>query len=122
MDVTGARIGERWHIGSDGLVLEVSAPRIPCRTFAAFLNVNQWVKTFTQAGKPGAYLRVASPGTVRAGDPITIDYRPNHNVTIELVFRARMTEPELLSQLLQADALSAELKAYARRGLASHDA
>jgi len=119
IDVTGARIGERWRIGTEGLVLEVSAPRTPCRTFAAFLHLNQWIKTFTQAGKPGAYLRVISPGAVRAGDPIAIDYRPDHDVTIGLVFRARMTEPELLPRLLVADALSAELKSYARRRVAS---
>ena len=110
---------ERWRIGTEGLVLEVSAPRTPCRTFAAFLHLNQWIKTFTQAGKPGAYLRVISPGAVRAGDPIAIDYRPDHDVTIGLVFRARMTEPELLPRLLVADALSAELKSYARRRVAS---
>ena len=27
IEVTQARIGERWRIGTDGLVLEVSAPR-----------------------------------------------------------------------------------------------
>jgi MOSC domain-containing protein YiiM len=115
IDVTGALIGERWRVGTDGLLLEVSAPRTPCRTFAAFLNLNRWIKTFTDAGKPGAYLRVISPGTVRAGDAIVIEYRPDHDVTIELVFRARMSEPELLPQLLATDALSAELKAYARK-------
>jgi MOSC domain-containing protein YiiM len=119
IDVTGARIGERWRVGSDGVLLEVSAPRTPCRTFAAFLHLNQWIKTFTQVGKPGAYLRVISPGTVRAGDAITIDYRPDHDVTIGLVFRARMSEPELLPRLLVADALSAELKAYAQRRVTS---
>jgi MOSC domain-containing protein YiiM len=121
IDVTGARIGERWRIGTGGLVLEVSAPRTPCRTFAAFLHLNQWIKTFTEAGKPGAYLRVISPGAVSAGDPIRIDYRPDHHVTIGLVFRARMTEPALLPQLLVADALSAELQAYARRRAASSE-
>ena len=30
LDVTGARIGERWRIGGE-VLLEVSAPRIPCR-------------------------------------------------------------------------------------------
>ena len=83
-------------------------------------NLSHWIKTFTQAGKPGAYLRVISPGTVRAGDAITIDYRPDHDVTIGLVFRARMSEPELLPRLLVADALSAELKDYARRRVASN--
>ena len=119
VDVTEARIGERWRIGADGLVLEVSAPRTPCRTFQAFLQLSHWIKTFTQAGKPGAYLRVISPGTVRAGDTITIDHRPDHEVTIGLVFRARMSEPDLLPQLLAADALSAELKAYVGRRVAS---
>ncbi|OBK55591.1 MOSC domain-containing protein [Mycobacterium kubicae] len=119
IDVTNARIGERWRVGSDGVLLEVSAPRTPCRTFSAFLNLSQWIKTFTQAGKPGAYFRVLSPGTVQAGDPITVDYRPDHDVTIALVFRARMQEPELLPRLLVADALSAEMKGYARRRLAS---
>jgi MOSC domain-containing protein YiiM len=121
MDVTGARIGERWRVGTDGLLLEVSAPRTPCRTFSSFLNLSHWMKTFTQAGKPGAYLRVLSPGTVRAGDDITIDYRPDHDVTIELVFRAKMSEPELLPRLLAADALSAEIKTYVRRRVASRE-
>jgi MOSC domain-containing protein YiiM len=115
MDVTGARIGERWRVGTDGLLLEVSAPRTPCRTFSAFLDLRHWMKTFTQAGKPGAYFRVLSTGTVRAGDDITITHRPDHDVTIGLVFRAKMSEPELLPRLLAADALSAELKTYVRR-------
>lgn len=115
VDVTRARIGERWRIGTDGLVLEVSAPRTPCRTFAAFLAAEGWIKTFTRAAKPGAYLRVISPGTVRAGDTIAIEHRPDHDVTIELAFRARMSEPDLLPRLLAADALSAELRAHAVR-------
>lgn len=115
VEVTQARIGERWHIGTDGLVLEVSAPRTPCRTFSAFLDLDGWIKTFTAAAKPGAYLRVISPGTVRAGDAISIEHSPDHDVTINLVFRAKMSEPELLPQLLAADALSSELKTFVRR-------
>ncbi|MGE2722187.1 MOSC domain-containing protein [Mycolicibacterium celeriflavum] len=117
VDVTRARIGERWRVGTDGLVLEVSAPRTPCRTFAAFLQIDRWMKTFTAAAKPGAYLRVVSPGTVGPGDEIVVEHRPDHDVTIELAFRARMSDSSLLPELLAADALSAELKAYARRRL-----
>jgi len=115
IEVTGAVIGERWRIGREGPLLEVSAPRTPCRTFSAFLEIGNWIKTFTRAAKPGAYLRVITPGTVRAGDAISIESRPDHDVTIDLVFRARMSDRKLLPHLLQADALSAELKAYARR-------
>lgn len=119
VDVTEARIGERWRIGSDGPLLEVSAPRTPCRTFSAFLQRHNWIKTFTEAAKPGAYLRVVSPGALRAGDEISIDYRPDHDVTIGLVFRARMSDPDLLPKLLAADALSSELKTYVHRRVGS---
>lgn len=122
VDVTQARIGERWRIGTSGLVLEVSAPRTPCRTFAAFLAAEKWIKRFTAAGKPGAYLRVIAPGPVQTGDIITIEDRPDHDVTIELAFRARMSEPELLPMLLAADALSADFKEHASRTSSSNSA
>ena len=115
VEVSRALIGERWQVGGDGLVLEVSAPRIPCRTFAAALGERGWIKTFTRAAKPGAYLRVLSPGTVAAGDAITVIHRPDHSVTVALVFRAETLEPELLPQLLVADALPEETKELARR-------
>jgi MOSC domain-containing protein YiiM len=115
IDVTGARIGERWHVGSDGLVLEVTSPRTPCRTFAAFLGIPGLIKTFTKASIPGAYFRVVSPGTVRAGDPVVVSHRPDHDVTVAMVFRAILSEPDLLPQLLHVDALPEDIKALARR-------
>ena len=87
LEVTHARIGERWRVGAD-LVLEVAVPRIPCRTFAAWLEVQGWVKTFTRTAVPGAYLRVVSEGAVQAGDPVVVEHRPDHDVTIGLTFRA----------------------------------
>jgi MOSC domain-containing protein YiiM len=115
LDVTGARVGERWLVGSDGLVLEVTRPRIPCRTFATWLSIRGWVKTFTKAATPGAYLRVIESGTVRAGDSIVVVDRPDHDVTVGLVFRALTLEPELLPLVLEADALPDEIKELARR-------
>ena len=38
-------------------------------------------------------------------------------VTVELAFRARMSDASLLPELLAADALSAELKTYVRKRL-----
>jgi len=104
LDVNGALIGERWRIGSS-VVLEVSCPRIPCGTFQGWLARADWIKRFTQAATPGAYLRVVSPGPVSAGDPVTIEHRPAHDVTIEITFRALTTSPELLPRLLAAGAL-----------------
>ncbi len=109
VDVTNALIGERWLIGG-GLVLEVSAPRIPCRTFQEWLAVQGWIKTFTAAATPGAYLRVIGPGDVRADDAIEVVSRPGHSVTIGHVFRALTIQPELLPMLLEARALPQETK------------
>ncbi|GAA3203015.1 MOSC domain-containing protein [Dactylosporangium siamense] len=109
LDVTGARIGERWRIGAD-LLLEVSAPRIPCRTFAAWLGEQGWIKRFTEGAIPGAYLRVLQPGEIRAGDAIEVVHTPAHDVTIGLAFRALTAEPELLPLLAAADELPERTK------------
>lgn len=105
LDVTRAIIGERWRVGS--ALLEVTAPRIPCRTFAGWLGEKGWIKTFTQRAAPGAYLRVVEEGHVQAGDEVTVLNRPNHGVTLSESFRALTTERELLPRLLVVDSLAA---------------
>jgi len=105
LDVNGALVGERWQVG-DTCVLEVTSPRIPCRTFAGWLEDQRWVKRFTDRGAPGAYLRVISPGSVSAGDAITVLHRPAHDVTITMMFRALTTDKALQPRLATAgDAL-----------------
>lgn len=114
LDVNGALIVERWRIGPD-VVLEVSCPRIPCVTFQGWLEREGWIKRFTQAALPGAFLRVIEPGEIRAADPVEIVHRPGHDVTVALAFRAMTHEPELLARLLVADALPEESEELARR-------
>jgi len=118
LDVTGALIGERWRIGAD-VVLEACCPRIPCGTFQGWMARRGWIKQFTAAGRPGAYLRVIEPGQVRAGDPIVIEHRPGHDVTIGVTFRALTTEPELLPRLLAAGAMPADITELARKRTAA---
>ena len=115
LDVTGAVIGEHWSIGT--AVLEVSAPRVPCRVFAGFWDVRDLIKRFTNAARPGAYLRVVTEGEITAGDPVTVVYRPDHGVTIGTTFRALTTEPDLLPRLLDAPELPAAAHDKARRRL-----
>ncbi len=114
-DVNGALIGERWRVG-DQVELAVSAPRIPCGTFRGWIAERGWLRTFAQAARPGSYLRVLTPGQVRAGDSITVVHRPDHGVTVERVFRAATLEPELLPSILAATELEEEMKERARTG------
>lgn len=116
LDVDGALIGERWRIGASAL-LEVSSPRIPCATFQGWLGRDGWLTEFTLAARPGAYLRVIDAGEVRAGDPVKVRHRPDHDVTVSLAFRALTREPELLPRLLAADALPQEDREQVRRRL-----
>lgn len=119
VDVTNAVIGERWRVGSGGLLLQVTRPRTPCKTFAVRMGIRGWIKTFTNGGTPGAYLRVLEPGPAAAGDEIEVLDRPEHGVTIATVYRAMMVEPDLMPSILAADELPEPLKRQARRRAAS---
>ncbi|AXK34118.1 MOSC domain-containing protein [Streptomyces armeniacus] len=114
VDVNGALIGERWRVGAD-VVLEVSCPRVPCGTFQGWLARDGWIRRFTEAALPGAYLRVVEPGNIRAADPVEIVHRPEHDVTVAVTFRALTREPELLPRLLAVDALPEQEREMVRR-------
>lgn len=116
LDVTAAVIGQRWSIGT--AVFEVSVPRTPCRTFAGFWDVPDLIKRFTARGRPGAYLRIVSPGRVQAGDAIDVVHTPAHGVTIGETFRALMGDHTLAPRLLEAPELPPEAHANARKWLA----
>jgi MOSC domain-containing protein YiiM len=98
LDVNGAEIGERWRIGEE-LVVEVTCPREPCAVFQRRMREPHWVKRFTVAARPGAYLSVVKSGTIGAGDPIEIVSRPGHGVTVASFFAG--------ADAAQADALDA---------------
>ncbi len=114
IDVNGTLIGERWRIGPE-VILEACCPRIPCGTFQGWLAQAGWIKRFTQAARPGSYFRVIEPGEIRAGDAVEVVYRPAHDVTVAVAFRALTLEPDLLPRLLDADALPRDLREAARR-------
>lgn len=101
VDVNEALIGERWRIGRQ-VLLEVCSTRFPCRTFAGWLGEHGWLKRYTQAAKPGAYLRVVEEGEIRSGDELRVEHRPAHQVTSSFLFRALTTAPELLPEILAA--------------------
>ena len=116
LEINDARLGERWRVGS-AVVLQVTTPRIPCSTFRGWMGEKGWARIFTAAGRPGAYLSVVMPGSIRAGDSIEVVRQPDHDVTIAMAFRATTTERALLPRLLEAgDDLDPSLRAAALSG------
>jgi MOSC domain-containing protein YiiM len=101
IDVTSALIGETWRVGS--VVLQVTAPRIPCNTFKSWLDEPHWVKRFAAAGRPGAYLRVLTPGPVSAGDDLEVVDRPAVAVTVAESMLAYYGDDEIMRRLLDVE-------------------
>lgn len=57
----------------DDLMLEVTAPRIPCSTLAAKMNDKLFAKKFIKAELPGIYCRVLQTGSISKNDRFYID-------------------------------------------------
>ena len=82
-------IGDRFEMGS--VLLEVTAPRIPCSTLAARMGDPFFVKKYRQAERPGLYCRVIREGTVEAGDAVSLERFTGEAVGVIEVFREYYT-------------------------------
>jgi MOSC domain-containing protein YiiM len=111
LDVTNALVGERWAIGS--VVLEATAPRLPCWKLAKKMGDPLFVRRFAAAGRPGAYFRIVQEGELGAGDPIEVVERPQHEVTMALMATILQFEHERARELLAAEALPARVRDWA---------
>jgi MOSC domain-containing protein YiiM len=103
VEASAAIVGERWRVGET--LLEVSAPRLPCGKLEAKIGRPYFVRTFADAGRPGAYMRVIEAGTVGAGDEVEVVSRPDHGVDVALASRAIRGDRELIPRLLDAPQL-----------------
>jgi MOSC domain-containing protein YiiM len=79
------QIGDRLRIGT--VLLEVTAPRIPCVTLAARMQDPHFVKRWRQAERPGLYCRVLEEGEVCEGDTVTIELSRDDSITAVEMFR-----------------------------------
>ena len=91
LTLAGLREKDLW-IG-DRLVLPkctltVTEPRMPCFKFNAAMGFAHAAKLMRESGFCGAYLAVALPGSVRAGDEVELVPGPRE-VSLAELFRAR---------------------------------
>lgn len=78
--------GDRLLVGD--VILEATAPRIPCSKLAARMQDSNFGLRFRRAERPGVYFRVLNGGEVAAGDPVTLVDNPGPSVSMLEVFRA----------------------------------
>jgi MOSC domain-containing protein YiiM len=110
IDVTNAVIGQTWRIGST--LLQVTGPRIPCGTFARFMEEDKWVKRFMDEGMPGTYFQVLEAGEISAGDEIKIESTPEHGVTVSDVYQlvAGDRDADRLARVIACPELPEEMR------------
>lgn len=78
-------IGDRLRISE--VTLQVTAPRIPCGTFAARMKDPGFVKRFSDAERPGLYCRVLQEGTINTGDIVKSETYESDRISIVDVYR-----------------------------------
>jgi MOSC domain-containing protein YiiM len=97
-------VGDRFTIGS--VVLEVTSHRTPCLTFALRMGDAKFVRRFHRAGRPGAYCRVITPGSIEAGKPVTCQPFAGERITVSELMKtldgARDVDPAFLRRALAA--------------------
>lgn len=110
VDVSGALVGERWRVGTT--LLEVVQPRLPCFKLGLKMEDPTFLRTFAQASRPGAYLRIVEEGELGAGDAIEIDLagRPDHGVSVRLVSDAMLLDHSLIPRAEAAPQLIPTLR------------
>ena len=113
IDVTDAIVGERWEIGS--ALFEVSEPRVPCWRFAVRMDDKLFPRRFTEAGRPGAYLRILREGDVGEGDDVRVVDRPDHDLTIGDVFRIFTHDRADAGRLLGVPSMSSSWQRWAEQ-------
>jgi MOSC domain-containing protein YiiM len=69
LESAAVHIGDCWLVGS--VILQVTAPRVPCVTLAARMGDPSFVRRFREAELPGLYCRVIQEGSVQVGDLVT---------------------------------------------------
>src|SRR6185369_7864761 len=100
-----------WEIGTT--VLEVSEPRIPCWRLGVRMNDKLFLRRFTEALRPGAYLRIVVEGELGAGDEIRVVERPDQDLTIRDVFRIYTRDRHEVDRLLAAPRMSESWRSWA---------
>jgi MOSC domain-containing protein YiiM len=111
IEVNEALVGERWQIGT--IVLEVSEPRMPCWRLGVRMNDPMFPRHFTEAMRPGPYLRIVVEGDVGAGDEIRVVERPDHDLTVRDVFRIYTRDREEAERLLAVPRMSESWRRWA---------
>ncbi|MGH7784763.1 MAG: MOSC domain-containing protein, partial [Candidatus Binatia bacterium] len=94
-------------------LFEVSEPRVPCWRLAVRMNDPMSPRRFTDALRPGAYLRIIVEGDLSGGDEIRVVEKPSHDLTIREVFRIYTRDRNEIERLVSIPRMSERWRKWA---------
>jgi MOSC domain-containing protein YiiM len=97
------------------VTLQVTAPRIPCGTFAARMSDPRWVKKFRQVERPGLYCRVLQEGFIKTGESVGFEAYRDETISLLEMYRDFYVKEKSKETLLRH--LRAPIAARAPRDL-----
>jgi MOSC domain-containing protein YiiM len=100
-----ARVNIGHQLSTESVILEITAPRIPCETFAARMGDPQFINRFRQAERPGLNCQVLREGTIQAGDELRRKQYQGEAIPLLDLFRTHydnQSDQETLRRLLAA--------------------
>ena len=118
IELNQALVGERWQIGT--VMVEVSEPRVPCWRLAVRMNDPLFPRRFSEALRPGTYLRIVEEGELGAGDEVLLVSKPDHTLTIRDVFRIYVRDRDEAERLLAVPQMSEGWKEWATKRIQKH--
>jgi MOSC domain-containing protein YiiM len=117
-------LGDRYRIGRDdrGITVEVTGFRQPCWKLAFNCGVREVPRLMQEEGTPGWYYRVLDPGSIAAGDTITLLTRPFPEWPIDRLVRGFYGTPldkTFMNEALAISVLGNELRTLMERRIAT---
>jgi MOSC domain-containing protein YiiM len=111
-----AYIGDIWRWGDS--LLQISEPRGPCYKLDLHRGDERTGERMNATGATGWYLRVLEPGSAPTGGMIAVESRHESRVPVVAVHRLwQGRDHEALANLLELEALGADLKQMIRNRL-----
>lgn len=108
-------IGDRYQLGS--AVVEVSQPRVPCFKFGIRFGSQIALKDFIAQERSGVYVRLITPGTVKAGDSMKLIQNGSDISVLEifqLLFQ-KIVDPQRVQLALELPTLAEMMKKGLRK-------
>lgn len=113
-DESGILIGDVYKVGA--AIIQVSQPRQPCNTFAAWFQSTEVIRQFIDYDHPGVYFRVIQKGEVKVGDELMLDLRNEKALSVQQVYQLlyskkdQVGRPELEKALFDSNLASSAKK------------